>query len=111
MATHRVTLITPAGKTELECSEDLSILDSASACGLALPAVCRGGACSACVARHLSGEAPDQSEQSYLSQDELEAGYVLLCVAYARGGCSFATHKTEEYLDQLALKDPVFRRR
>ncbi|MBX3168736.1 MAG: 2Fe-2S iron-sulfur cluster binding domain-containing protein [Candidatus Eremiobacteraeota bacterium] len=105
MASHRVTLITPSGQTEFECSEDLSILDTASARGLALPAVCRGGACSACVARQLTGEAPDQSEQSYLSEDELEAGYVLLCVAYARGECSFETHKTAEYLEQLAAKE------
>ncbi len=97
--------MTPSGETRLECSEDLSILDTASARGLALPAVCRGGACSACVARHLSGEAPDQSEQSYLSEDELEAGYVLLCVAYARGECTFETHKTAEYLEQLAAKE------
>lgn len=98
-------MITPNGETELECSEDLSILDTASACGLALPAVCRGGACSACVVRQLNGEAPDQSEQSYLSDEELEAGYVLLCVAYARGQCTFETHKTAEYLEQLAAKE------
>lgn len=105
MASHRVTLVTPNGETELECSEELSILDTASARGLALPAVCRGGACSACVARQLAGEAPDQSEQSYLSEEELEAGYVLLCVAYARGECTFETHKTAEYLEQLAAKE------
>ena len=98
-------MITPGGETEFECSEDLSILDTASALGLALPAVCRGGACSACVAKQVSGEAPDQSEQSYLSEDELEAGYVLLCVAYARGECAFETHKTAEYLEQLAAKE------
>ena len=102
---HRVTLLTPAGEVQLECSEELSILDTASASGLALPAVCRGGACSACVARLLTGEAPDQAEQSYLSEEELEAGYVLLCVAYARGNCSFETHKTAEYLEQLAAKE------
>ena len=105
MATHFVTLITPDGETRLECSEDLSILDTASAQGLALPAVCRGGACSACVAKQVAGEAPDQSEQSYLSDEEVEVGYVLLCVAYARGECSFETHKTAEYLEQLAAKE------
>ena len=100
-----MTLITPSGETELECSEELSILDAAAARGMALPAVCRGGACSACVARHVSGEPPDQSEQSYLSEDELEAGYVLLCVAYPRGACRFETHKAAEYLEQLAAKE------
>lgn len=102
---HLVTLITPGGETRFECSEDLSILDTAAALGLALPAVCRGGACSACVAKQVKGEIPDQSEQSYLSEDELEAGYVLLCVAYARGECCFETHKTAEYLEQLAAKE------
>lgn len=98
-------MITPDGDIEIECSEELSILDTAAARGTVLPAVCRGGACSACVARHVGGEAPDQSEQSYLSPDELEEGYVLLCVAYAQGDCSFETHKTAEYLEQLAAKE------
>jgi len=57
------------------------------------------------VAKQVAGEAPDQSEQSYLSDEEVEAGYVLLCVAYARGECSFETHKTAEYLEQLAAKE------
>jgi len=105
LISHRVFLLTPAGETEFECSEELSILDTASAHGLALPAVCRGGACSACVAKQLTGAVPDQSEQSYLSEEELEAGYVLLCVAYARGDCSFETHKNAEYLKQLAAKE------
>ncbi len=98
-------MITPDGETEFECSDELSILDSAAAQGKVLPAVCRGGACSACVARHVAGEAPDQSEQSYLTEDELEGGFVLLCVAYPRGACSFETHKTAEYLEQLAAKE------
>lgn len=98
-------MITPDGEIEIECSEELSILDAAAARGTALPAVCRGGACSACVARHVGGDPPDQSEQSYLSADEMEEGYVLLCVAYPRGECRFETHKTAEYLEQLAAKE------
>ena len=48
---------------------------------------------------------PLLGKQSYLSEDELEAGYVLLCVAYPRGACRFETHKAAEYLEQLAAKE------
>lgn len=96
-----MTLITPTGSHSFECSADLSILDVAASHGLVLPAICRGGACSSCVARRVEGTAPDQSEQTYLSQGDLEAGYILLCVAYAGGECTLATHQTAEYMASL----------
>lgn len=102
MNQHTITLLTPTGTHSIQCSPELSVLDAAAAQGLILPAVCRGGACSACVGRMVSGEPPDQSEQSYLSQTDLEEGFVLLCVAYAGGDCTLETHRAEEYVGKLA---------
>ena len=98
---HTVTLNTPTGQHVVVCSEQLSILDTAAAQGIVLPAVCRGGACTTCVAKLVHGTAPDQSEQTYLSQEDLDAGYILLCVAYAQGDCSLDTHKMAEYTATL----------
>ena len=58
------------------------------------------------MARLVSGPPPDQSEQSYLSESDVEAGYVLLCVAYALGDCTIATHKAAEYTELLESSPP-----
>ena len=102
MSKYQVTLTTPTDTHIIDCVPELSILDSAAAQGIALPATCRGGACSACVARLVAGPRPDQSEQSYLSQAELDSGFILLCVAYPTGDCQCKTHQGAEY--QAALK-------
>jgi ferredoxin len=98
---HKVTLITPSGTHLVECPEDQFILDVAARQGLHLPAVCRGGACSTCACTLVEGTPPDQSEQTYLSEEDIGAGYVLLCVAYAQGDCVLETHKAEQYLRTL----------
>jgi ferredoxin len=97
----KVTLQTPAGDYLLDCSSELSILDTAARHGLVLPAVCRGGACSACIGSLISGVAPDQDEQTYLTEPDLAAGFVLLCVAFARGDCTLKTHQTYAFLEQI----------
>jgi len=49
--------------------------------GVRLPSGCKQGQCSACVAKIISGEV-DQSEQTFLSLNEVHAGYIVTCVAY-----------------------------
>ena len=77
--------------------EDKYILETAEEQGMELPYSCRQGVCSTCTVNTISGTV-DQSEGSYLSEEQIAQGYVLICVAQPRSNCVFETHKEEEVL-------------
>ncbi|GAV78159.1 Fer2 domain-containing protein [Cephalotus follicularis] len=96
MALYKIKLIGPNGEeNEFEASDDTYILDAAENAGIELPYSCRAGACSTCAGMMVSGSV-DQSDGSFLDDNQMKEGYLLTCISYPTSDCVIHTHKEGE---------------
>lgn len=63
-----------------------TLLEAAEAAGAAIPSSCRSGVCMTCRTRLVNGEVDCSSDM--LDEDDRAEGFILPCVASARGDCT-----------------------
>lgn len=96
MVLYKVTLVSEEHSIDqmIECDDVTYILDAAEKSNMDLPYSCRAGACSTCAGIVVEGEV-DQSDQTFLDQGQMDAGFVLTCIAIPKSDCVIKVHEED----------------
>jgi len=78
-----VAIIHLTSGREFAAESGVTLLDAASAAGIALPYSCRTGRCSTCKALVQRGQTRPLTDEVGLSPEEVEAGWILTCARTA----------------------------
>ncbi|MDR5779094.1 2Fe-2S iron-sulfur cluster-binding protein [Caballeronia sp. LZ065] len=73
-----------------------SLLEAALRAGLSLPRSCRNGTCRACMCRLVDGVVSYRVDWPGLTREEQAQGWILPCVALARGNVTIDQPDTRE---------------
>jgi ferredoxin len=98
MKTYKVTLINKSKDFQqtIDVPETEAILMEAFEFGVKIPFECVVGACGICQGKILSGTV-DPCEQMFLSDGQIEEGYVLTCTAKPTSDCMLEV-ELDDYL-------------
>jgi ferredoxin len=96
MVNYKIRFLNEAKKLDatIDCADDKFILEAAEDNNIELPYSCRAGSCSTCLGKIQNGSV-EQSDQTFLEEKHIKAGYVLTCVAYPTADLTILTHAEE----------------
>ncbi|KOX92672.1 hypothetical protein AMS69_13720 [Haloarcula rubripromontorii] len=98
-ASYTVVFLDQDGRTEVEISEDEKLLYPALDADVEIPYACEVVRCGQCTGKYdgNANEVVTHDGNQFLDEDQIEAGWLLTCVAYPRGNFELEiAHPDEE---------------